>query len=599
MLAALIPSYPEFAPTLTGKMPASQEQGVREIVLALEASETAPKGGFSPDMEIPASNWMIFSGSKTKSGKPLFAGSPDLEPTLPALFYIMRLHGGGYNVMGGALPGCPGIGPLGYNGNIAWSAVNGRGDELDYFVEKINPENPGQYLTEDGYRDFTTISEIIKIKDGGQLREQPLEIKISRHGPIISGVMPLAPPNCAMQWAALDIEKPWDIHGLLAMNRASNFSEFRQALSNVKAMNLNLGYADKGGNIGWQFTASPPVRKKGNGALPVPGWTGEYDWSGFIPYEQLPFDFNPEKGYTASFNNDPGNAPYHLTNYYLFERAIRFDEIMKDLGDQKVDQSKIMQMQTDAVSIVAERWKPCVLEACKNARDVRECRDLIKAWNCCVEVDSCAATIFNVFYYKMMENTLMDEVGEEIWVKELSHPYLYYVPDLALTKIVHEPNHALYDDAATPGVKENRNDIIIKSLKQTKEVLEELLGDDPSQWQWGRVHQMRFNHPLGSKLPMFNLKPIPTQGSHHTINSGFWDWDPEHPFRMKSGGVIRMAVDFSREDRATIVSPPGQSGHYLSPYYANQAQLWAEGRQTPMHYTDAKSLAQVLTLNPI
>lgn len=599
VLGALIPSYPDFAPTLTGARPASFDPGAREAVLTGVSYRKGPGINEFFDMEIPASNWMIFSGSWTKSGKPLFAGSPDLEPTLPALFYIMHLNGGDYNVMGGALPGCPGIGPLGFNGDIAWSAVNGRGDELDYFVENINPDNPGQYLTEAGYKDFALISETIRVKDGDEFKELPLEIKISRHGPVISEVMPLAPENCAMQWAALDIEKPWDIHGLLAMNRASNFDEFRQALSNVKAMNLNLGYADKNGNIGWQFTASPPIRKSGGGALPVPGWTGQHEWTGFIPFEKLPFDYNPEKGYTASFNNEPGNAPYHLTNYYLFERAIRFEEIIRELGDQKVDQSKIMEMQTDTISVVAKRWKPFVLEACKNADGVNECRDLIKAWNCGVNVDSCAATVFNVFYYKMMENTLRDEVGEQIWSEELSQPYLYYVPDLALTKILHDPDHAFYDDASTPAVKENRNDIIIRSLKQTKKVLEDLLGDDPAQWQWGRVHQMHFNHPLGSKLPMFNLKPIPTQGSHHTINSGFWDWDSENPFRMRSGGVIRMAVDFSRDDKATIVSPPGQSGHYLSPYYANQAQLWAEGRQAPMHYTDAKSLAQVLRLNPI
>ena len=401
-----------------------------------------------------------------------------------------------------------------------------------------------------------------------------------------------------MQWAALEVDRAWDIHGLLAMNRASGFNEFRQALEHVKAMNLNLGYADKDGNIGWQFTASPPIRKKGNGSLPVPGWTGEYDWTGFEPYANIPWDYNPEKGYTASFNNEPGNVTYHLTNYYLFERAIRFEEIVSDLGEEKVNQKRIMQFQTDTVSVVAQRWLPCILGACENSQDWNLFVSLFSKWDCSINTESCAATAFNVFYFKMMENTLKDELGEELWAKELSQPYLYYIPDLCLTKILHEPDHALYDDISTPGITEDRNAIILKSLNQTREVLESLLGGDPGQWQWGRVHQMRFNHPLGSKLPMFNLKPIPTQGSHHTINSGFWDWDAQHPFRMRSGGVIRMAVDFSNEEQATIVSPPGQSGHYLSPYYANQAHLWADGRQVPMHYTDAQKLTRVLTLNP-
>ncbi|MBI9076673.1 MAG: penicillin acylase family protein [Desulfatibacillum sp.] len=598
VLEAIIPGYPDFAPTLTGKPPVNFAPGLQGAFLADAVSLPGTGDDFMPNFEIPASNWMIFSGSRTESGKALFAGSPDLEPTLPALFFIMHLQGGEYDVMGGALPGCPGIGPLGYNGHIAWSAVNGRGDELDFFVEKMNPDNPDQYLTEEGYRNFSKISEVIKVKNGDGFREEPLEVRITRHGPVISQIMPLAPENCTMQWAALDIEKAWDLHGLLAMNRAANFNEFRQALEHVKAMNLNLGYADKNGNIGWQFTASPPVRKKGNGSLPAPGWTGEYDWTGFVPYEDLPFDYNPEKGYTASFNNDPGNVPYHLTNYYLFERAIRFEDIMRDLGDEKVNQKRLMGFQTDTISVVAQRWRPCILAACEESVESGRYSELFKKWDCSINTGSNAATLFNAFYYKMMENTLKDEIGEELWTQELAQPYLYYIPDLLMTKIVHQPDHNFYDDQSTPDVREDRNAIIIKSLNQAWEILETILGDDPGQWQWGRVHKMRFNHPLGSKLPMLNLKPIPTQGSHHTINSGFWDWDSAHPFRMKSGGVIRMAVDFSNGDQATIVSPPGQSGHYLSPYYANQAHLWADGRQLPMHYYDGQKLAQTLVLNP-
>ena len=136
---------------------------------------------------------MIFSGELTESGAPLFAGSPDLEPTLPALFSMMRLRGGRYDLAAGALPGVPGIGPLGYSGDIAWSAVNGRRDELDHFVEQSDPDDPSRYRTEDGHQDFTVIDETIRIQDGRDVREETLQVEVSRHGPIIVARWPPGP----------------------------------------------------------------------------------------------------------------------------------------------------------------------------------------------------------------------------------------------------------------------------------------------------------------------------------------------------------------------------------------------------------------------
>ncbi|MCG8617775.1 MAG: penicillin acylase family protein, partial [Desulfobacterales bacterium] len=275
VLEAILPEYPDFAPVLSEAE--KSPHGVPESFAALPVNKPGRKGlewqGFPMSLDIAASNWMIFSSKMTGTGKAMFAGSPDLSPTLPGLFYLVHLKGGGFDVMGGALPGVPGIGPLGFNGDIAWSAVNGRGDELDYFVEKINPENPDQYLTEDGWTDFNIIRETLRIKEKDGIREEPFTVKISRHGPMISDVMELTPENCALSWSALHITGI-DFDGLMALNRASNFDEFRTALSQVRTMNLNIGYADRKGDIGWQFTAAQPVRKKGDGSLPVPGWEG-------------------------------------------------------------------------------------------------------------------------------------------------------------------------------------------------------------------------------------------------------------------------------------------------------------------------------------
>ncbi len=597
-LKRIIPSYPDFGPTLAegGKTSAHIKQTAPQTETGTTATgKSSAVDDFPFPLDIAASNWMLFGGSMTDTGQAMFAGSPDLAPTLPGLFYLMHLKGGDIDAMGGVLPGVPSLGPLGFNGFLAFSAVNGRGDEMDYFIEKINPDNAGQYLTETGYRDFKILNEEIRIKTDEGFKTEKLKISISRHGPMISDVLPGAPPNSAVQWSLLDLPNR-DIDGLIQLVKAKNFKEFRKALSYVRTINLNIGYADKEGNIGWQFTAAPPIRKKGDGSLPVPGWTGDYDWQGFVPYAEIPYDYNPTSGFVASFNNEPGNVSYHLTNYYLFERAMRFQQIMKTRPKQKVSFKELKTMQLDTVSVVAQRWVPLALSVCEQDKTLEICQTLFKNWDYRIEQNSAAATLFNNFYYLMMGNTLKDEIGEEIWKKDLGREYLYYVPDLLLTRIIHQPTDPLFDDIST-GITENRDDIIRRSMSEAIQYLTEKLGSNTDSWRWGEQHKMAFDHPLGSKLFFLNLEPIPTHGSHHTINSGFWD--SAKPFNMSGGGVIRMMVDFANPERSTIISPPGQSGHYLSPFYDDLVETWAAGDQVPMHFDSDKKLGKTLRLLPL
>lgn len=593
ILDLITPSFPEFAPRVSGP-----DSSTGENITA--RSRFIPFDGIMNDIsnaplpfmpsEIAASNWMIFSGSRTTTGDPIFTGSPDLEPKIPALFYMTRLSGGDYDVVGGAIPGMPGINVLGYNGSIAWSTVNGRVDELDYFIEKINPKNPNQYLTENGYVDFEIVEETLKIKKKERMAEEKMRVRVSRHGPIISDVMSLAPKNCAMMWVG---NRPCGIiEGSLEICKAGDFNEFRKAISLIRTPTLNVGYADSDGNIGYQYMASPPIRKRGNGTMPVPGWSGEYDWVGHVPFERLPHDLNPKKGYLASFNNEPKKTGYHITNYYLFERATRFEEIASDLDKLGLEEARNLQL--DSVSVVAQRWVPVVVEACSDVEEMKDALALFDGWDYASAKDSPAASLFNSFYFHMMENTIADDVGEEVWEEHLSGYYIVYVPDLLMTKIVNDEDNPLYDDKRTEDVTETRDDIIVKSMKDAVDEFTARLGKDPQGWAWKKVHRMTFKHPMGEKLPFFNLEPIPTSGDGYTINAGMWD--NKDPYEMVSGGVIRMIVDFSDIEKSTIICPPGQSGHFKSPHYDDLAEMWANGGQIPMHYLSGRELPNLLIL---
>lgn len=594
VLKNIVPTLPDYAPTV------SESSGDSKLAISSSVKSTPPvelrqcgSDWFCPiSMDIPASNWMIFAGSRTTTGKAVFTGSPDLQPKIPALFYLLHLKGGRYDVIGGSIPGAPGINVLGFNRKIAWSTTNGRGDELDYFIEKLNPNDPNQYLTESGYKDFKLIDEVVKIKTKEGFREEKLQVKISRHGPIISDVAANAPANCAMMWVGL--QPPTHMFdGLDALIRASNFEEFRQALSVVKAPTLNFGYADVDGNIGYQYIMSVPLRKNGNGTLPVPGDTGEYEWTGFVPFEKLPYDYNPAKGYVASFNNLPMDVDYHITSYFMFERALRFGEIVK--SKDKFTPEEIRNMQLDNVSMVAKRWVPQILKACGSIEEVKAALALFDGWNYSIDIQSPAATLFNSFYAYFIRNTLEDDLGKEL-CDMLLNPYLIYQPDMMLANIMGDSNHFLFDDVRTPSVRETRDDIVRKSMKDAVNELSTRLDGDPAKWEWGKVHAMTFKHPLGSKLAFFNLEPIPTNGDDFTINAGAWD--NKSPYDMDSGGVIRMVIDMSDLESATLISPPGQSGQYKSPYYSDQAEIWAKGVQVPAHFLSAEKLSQLLVLEP-
>jgi len=597
MLKTIIPVVPADAPTVSGSTPDNKlppvTSGIDHAAGPVAGAVAGSNAVDSPfPLDTPASNWMIFSGKRTASGKAVFTGSPDLAPTIPALFYLVHLKGGDYDVMGGSIPGAPTVNVLGLNRYFAWSTTNGRGDEMDFFIEKINPADPDQYLTEDGYKNFKIVEETIRVKGKDGLREEKLRVRISRHGPIISDVMPRAPTNCAVMWVGLQ-PRLGIVEGFIALDKAKNFYEFRRALSVVRTPTLNVGYADVYGNIGYQYIASPPVRKAGDGTLLVPGEEGKYDWTGYIPFDRLPYDLNPSQGYVASFNNVPKKVDYHITNFWMIERALRFDQIVKT--KDRFTFEEIRKMQLDNISVEAQNWVPHVLTACGGMDDMKPALGLFEGWDYSSDIKSPAATLFNAFYKYMVQNTLENKIGAKLNA-ELTQDYQLYIPDRLLTILVNDTNNHFFDDITTADVRETRDDIIRKSMKDAVAELSARLGQDPSNWQWGKVHQMTFKHPLGSKLGFYNLSPIPANGDGFTINAGMWD--AKNPYAMDSGGVIRLVVDMSDLENSTIMSPPGQSGLFLSPYYNDLAQMWADGRQVATHFLSAGDLPQVLTLQP-
>ena len=598
-LKYIAPCIPDDAPTVSVNNDAETSIANCELSSMFTAESRAKIDedplAFSP-VESRASNWMIFSGSRTTTGKPIFSGSPDLEPAIPAIFYLVHLKCGAYDVIGGSVAGAPGVNILGCNGRIIWSITNGSGDNLDYFVEKLNPDNPNQYLTEDGYKDFDIVDETIKIKAGNGVKEEKLQVKISSHGPIISDVIKRLPQNCAVQWVGFR-GHVGVIEAFLALNKAQNFSEFRQALSIMHGSSWNFGYADVEGNIGYQFVTTFPVRKSGDNPIPRPGETTAYDWTGYVPFEDHAHDYNPAKGYLGSFNQMPARANFYGTSYYEFERACRFNDIVKSKDKFSIEDVKKMQL--DTVDYSAIRWVPHIIQVCTGVEELKPYISLFDKWNCSIDLDSPAATLYNTFYTRLVRNTLEDDIGQksmdDIYKEEFSG--LQKIVSIQITKIMDDNDNILWDDTRTTNVRETRDDIVLKSVKEAVKEVTGKYGNDPRNWEWGKVHAISINHPLGSVLPFLNLSPIPFPGDDLTINAGWWD--REHPYAMLSGSCIRIVADMSDLNNMTLISPAGQSGLYLSPYYNDEAKIWATGKQIPANYLSSKELKHVLLLQPV
>ncbi len=594
VLQKLLPWVPKSAPMIseTKDSPAFSMNFTPEKSGLKKNSVTSVEDFYSPiPLRMRASNWMIFSGSRTTTGKPVFTGSPDLEAAIPSLFYLIHLKNENYDVIGGSIAGLPGVHAAGFNGKIAWSITVGNGDNTDFFTEKINPQNPDLYLTETGYRKFIIINDTLKIKSGEKIIEEKIKVKISRHGPVISEVMEGMPENCTMLWPGL-MGKDGTLDGLLTLNRAKNFREFRQSLGMVRGASVHVGYADVNGNIGYQYMTTLPVRKSGENPVPVPGEAGSHDWTGFVPYEKHPYAYNPQKGYLASFNQMPIMANYYGTAYFLFERPYRFEAMAQ--AKDKFSVKEIADMQNDTGSHTAKRFIPLIAKACSKDDSLQPYINMLGKWDRFISIESPEATLFNSFINHLIRNTFEDQLGEKV-VKEFNKDLHVSIPLQWLIRYSNDQRNFFWDDIRT-GKKETMDDMIQKSMQDAVAELRGKYGDDLKKWAWGRVHKSMIKHPLGSVLPFLNLGPYPYAGDDFTIHAGWWS--RENPYEMISGAAIRIVVDMADLSTMTLMSPPGQSGHFLSPYYSDLAQTWSKGGQVAANYTSARKLKNILKLEP-
>ena len=559
----LIPPYPEDGP----------------LIVPPEAKGYSLLGNPSlpPDEGGLASNNWVVDGAKSATGKPLLSNDPHLAIQMPSIWYEIGLHGGGFDVVGASFPGAPGV-VIGHNNHIAWGVTNAGPDVQDLYIEKVNPDNPHQYEYKGKWEDMEVIEEEIKVK--GRAEPERLEVRITRHGPIISEVVEGLKQPLALRWTAL--EGIQLLRSVLLLDRARNWEEFREALRYWDVPSQNFVYADVDGNIGYQMPGRIPIRAKGQGLVPVPGWTGEYEWEGYIPFEELPSLYNPPTHYIVTANNKivPDDYPYFISyEWNAPYRAQRIAELLA--AKDKLSVEDFERIQADVYSIPGERFCRYLLRLKPQGWLQERAMKQLRAWDFRNGADSTGAAIFQVFYLKLVENTFADELGEEL-LKDYLGAKMGVLHHMALERIIDDADNPWFDDVSTPE-RETRDEIVRRSFQEALDFLGRRFGDHPEQWAWGRLHQAAFEHPLGVVKPLhliFNRGPFPYGGSGFTVNAASFDY--EEPFAVKRIASYRQIVDLSDFANSLSMHTTGQSGQPFHKHYADMISSWRAVEYHPM-----------------
>jgi penicillin amidase len=610
----------------------------RDAAPALSAAAAAIRRvptllGDNASGDIGSNSWVI-GGALTATGKPLLANDPHLSPSMPGIWYQMGLHCTcPYNVEGFTFSGVPGV-VIGHNARVAWGFTNLNPDVSDLYVEKVDGD---KVLDGTNWVPLTTRTETIKVAGGDPVT---ITVRSSKHGPLLSdrssemAGIAAAPPvdpsgnprsrlapkptpsldadapgvpsavsslgyAVALRWTALDPGHTAD--ALFVLNTASNWQDFRRAASMFEVPAQNLVYADVDGNIGYQSPGKVPVRGKGDGRWPAPGWDPAYDWRGYLPFAALPTVYNPPAGYIVTANQAVVGLQYHAFLTTDWDYGYRSQRIMDLIRDRtktgKISAEDIRQIQFDNLNGFA----PVVVDALKSVRGLPPAAQMLSTWDFQQPADSSAAALYNVFWRHLMMRTF-DELpadhkpnGDDRWWE-------------VMRSLLADPHSDWWDDRSTSTV-EGRDDILVEAMDDAVGELTSKLGSDPAKWHWGDLHQLGLiNQTFGTSgiAPvewLFNRGPAAVSGGSSIVNATGWDANgpADDPYTVTAVPSMRMIVDLSNLDASRWVQLTGNSGHAFAANYDDQFDLWRTGQNLPMHWERASvqsDATHTLTLSP-
>jgi penicillin G amidase len=541
------------------------------------------------DSPIPGSNDWVVSGAHTASGKPLLSNDMHLPHRMPNLWYVAHLKSGNFDVMGITLPGTPYV-LVGHNQRVAWGFTNVGPTVEDVYVENFNAQ--GQYQTPDGFRDPERRHETIHVKGKPDVA---FDVVVTRHGPIITDLVPGETRKLALKWTLYEsLRIPF-----FAVDSAQNWNEFQRAFADFDAPGQNVVYADVDGHIGYHATGRIPIRAAGDGSLPVSGADNAHEWTGYIPFDQLPHAFDPTSGILATANGriTPDGYPNSIsTEWGSPYRTERIYRVLQ--SGKKFTAADMLSLQTDVYSefdrFCAERFV-YALDHAKNASlRARQARDLMRNWDGRVSVDSAAASVVTASRMELVRLLLEPKLGAALADNSMEpdqlnwKDYNWFMSSVWLENtLVHQPARWL------PSNFKNYDELLAGAVEAA--VARAGVPGDLTTWKWGHTHPVEIQHPILGSIPV--LKKWTGPGKHEQSGDGYTVKQVGRSF----GPSERMTVDMADLDQSTLNLVTGEAGNLFSPYYMDQWLAWYRGTTFTAPFSAAaveKARAHQVVLEP-
>lgn len=554
----------------------------KSVASLLEASPIPPF--------IGSNSWVI-GAQKTKNGKVIFANDPHIGFAQPCTWYEAHIVTPDYEIYGYYLAGTP-FPLLGHNHNYAYGLTMFENDDLDLFQEEENPQNPNQYKTIDGYKDFSIRKKTIKVKDSTSVI---LNVKETIHGPIVNGILSTLSTEkpVAMSWIYTQ-QKNQILNAVYSLSHAKDVNDFYQSVELIHAPGLNVMYGDAKNNIAWITSGKlykMPANVNPNFILN--GSNGIDDKKEFLPFAQNPSAINPPWNYVYSSNNQPEAVDGYLyPGYYLPEdRAKRINGLLSPKNNwTSTDVQKMILDNTSAVSpSTVSSWVKVIDEKTLNANQ-KSALAILKKWTGSNKSSEVAPTIYNKWLYCYLKNTFQDELGVDNFNAFLgTHIMKQTIANQSQNEI-----SPWWDDVSSNDKKESRADILNQSFSEAISALETQLGTDIAAWTWNKVHTLEHQHPLGKVEALrgyFNVGPFEVDGANEVINNLIFPISGDGIYKVTAGPSTRRIIDFSDVENSMSILPTGQSGVPTSPHYDDQAEMYAQGKFRKMKMNKKEIIA--------
>ena len=553
---------------------------------------------------IGSNSWVV-SGEHSDTGDPLLANDPHLAPSMPGIWYQMGLHCNEvsdscpFNVSGFTFSGTPGV-VIGHNDRIAWGLTTMYSDVTDLYLERVDDEAQTYVY---GRRELPLEVRTEAFGVVGEDEPVTITVRSTRHGPLLSDLddeiasvgstaaeQSVARPSdeggyaVALRWTGLEPGRTMD--ALIGINSAGTWTEFRAAAELIDAPSQNLVYADVDGHIGYQSPGRIPIRAPGHdGRWPVAGWERSNEWTGYIPFDELPTVLDPPSGIIVTANNAviSPDYPYLLTSDSAYGyRSARISELLAQTPTLGVDD--MTRIQNDTYNPNAAQLTPYLLDITLETRYQREGQALLQSWEFDQPADSAAAAYFNVAWRNLLELTFEDQLPDD--VRPDGGERWFEVVRLLLG----DPGNAWWDDVATDTVTETRDDVLRQALIAARDDMTSLQARSPKLWTWGHLHRLKLVNPtlgtsgVGLVERLFNRGPYEVGGGGGTINATAWNAD--EGFEVTAVPSMRMVVSLGDFDDSRWIQFGGQSGHAFAGSYTGQTQMWVDGETLPWRWSE-------------